>query len=108
MSGLNRKNFNRNDFYTEVYNIVQQIPAGRVSTYGCIARLAGYPSYSRLVGKALSDVLPELQLPCHRVVSSQGSTAPHWPEQQHLLEEEGIKFTSRGKIPVHRYLWPDW
>ena len=96
MSGLNRKNFNRNDFYTEVYNIVQQIPAGRVSTYGCIARLAGYPSYSRL------------QLPCHRVVSSQGSTAPHWPEQQHLLEEEGIKFTSRGKIPVHRYLWPDW
>ena len=57
-----------------VYVIVAQIPRGRVLTYGEIARLAGYPNHSRLVGRIMRDA-PDGQLPCHRVVSASGRLA---------------------------------
>ena len=63
-----------------VYAIVAQIPRGRVLTYGEIARLAGYPNHSRLVGRIMRDA-PDGQLPCHRVVSASGRLAPHYPAQ---------------------------
>lgn len=42
MSGLNKSGFDRNIFYNEIYSIVKQIPAGRVVTYGILARLARF------------------------------------------------------------------
>ena len=91
----------------EVYNIVGQIPFGRVLTYGDIARLAGYPNLSRMVGHILSTVPPSLRLPCHRVVNASGHLAPHWPQQQQLLEAEGVSVrTSKNgtaKISLEKY-----
>lgn len=95
----------RKEFYTEVYSIVRQIPAGRVATYGMIARLAGKPSYSRLVGQAMADAPQNLSLPCHRVVNASGRLAPHWPEQQVLLEKEGILLRKNGAVDLRKYLW---
>ena len=64
------------DFYTEVYNIVKEIPEGNVVTYGQLAKLARRPQCSRMVGQAMFNAPRELNLPCHRVVNSQGRLAP--------------------------------
>lgn len=62
----------RHLFYREVYDIVKEIPEGRVVTYGQIAYLVGKPLCSRMVGQALFHVPEDLPLPCHRVVNSCG------------------------------------
>ena len=87
-----------------VYEIVAQIPRGRVLTYGAIARLAGYPNHSRLVGRIMRDA-PDGQLPCHRVVSATGRLAPHYPAQAELLTAEGVKLSPSGKVSLRTYLW---
>ena len=87
-----------------VYEIVAQIPRGRVLTYGAIARLAGYPNHSRLVGRIMRSA-PDGQLPCHRVVSASGRLAPHFPAQASLLAAEGVILSPSGKIPLKPFLW---
>jgi methylated-DNA-protein-cysteine methyltransferase-like protein len=61
------------NFTEKVYAIVAQIPAGRVATYGDVARLAGKPGASRAVGMAMSHNQDTERVPCHRVVGSDGS-----------------------------------
>lgn len=87
-----------------VYEIVSQIPRGKVLTYGAIALLAGYPNHSRLVGRIMRDA-PDGQLPCHRVVSASGRLAPHFPTQASLLAAEGVRLSPSGKVPLKTYLW---
>ena len=87
-----------------MYEIVSQIPRGKVLTYGAIALLAGYPDHSRLVGRIMRDA-PDGQLPCHRVVSASGRLAPHYPAQAELLAAEGVKLSPSGKVPLKTYLW---
>lgn len=86
------------DFDAEVYDIVAQIPAGRVATYGQLARLVGMPGYARRVGRALAAA-PE-GLPCHRVVNAAGRTAPGWTQQRELLEAEGVRFRPGGCVDL--------
>ena len=95
--------FNR--FRMDVYDIVAQIPTGHVLTYGCIAELAGWPRHARLVGRALKHAPKNLGLPCHRVVNSQGRTAPGWAEQIGLLRLEGVAFRQNGLIDLRTSLW---
>ena len=87
-----------------VYAIVAQIPRGRVFTYGAIARLAGFPNHSRLVGRIMRGA-PDGQLPCHRVVSATGRLAPHFPSQGALLAAEGVRLSPTGKVPLKAYFW---
>lgn len=75
----------RAQFYKEVYSITKEIPYGNVFTYGKIAQLIGNPQYSRMVGQALSYAPKEEDLPCHRVVNSQGRLVPSWQKQKELL-----------------------
>ena len=107
MFGLNKTDFDHQAFYAEVYHIVEEIPAGRVLTYGLIARLAGFPQYSRMVGHALANVPEHLSLPCHRVVNSTGSPSPVWPQQTVLLQQEGIQMKPNGKVDLKKYLWEE-
>ena len=86
------------DFDAEVYDIVAQIPAGRVATYGQLARLVGMPGYARRVGRALAAA-PK-GLPCHRVVNAAGRTAPGWTQQRELLEAEGVRFRPGGCVDL--------
>lgn len=92
MSGLNNNEFRLHQFSVEVCDIIRQIPAGKVLTYGQIARLAGFSNYSRWVGKVLSHHPGTAALPCHRVVNSQGRTAPHWPGQKAYLPQKESLF----------------
>ena len=73
-------------FRDDVLNIVSQIPRGRVTTYGHIAALTGWPSHSRMVGRTLRYTPGAEELPCHRVVNKEGRTAPGWSRQRPLLE----------------------
>ena len=92
-------------FDAEVYSVVAQIPAGRVTTYGQIARLIGMPGYARRVGHALAAA--PAGLPCHRVVNSAGRTAPHWPEQRPMVEAEGVRFRKNGCVDLTRSGWKE-
>ena len=92
-------------FGEDVLNIVSQIPRGRVTTYGHIAALAGWPSHARMVGRTLRYSPEAVQLPCHRVVNKEGRTAPGWSRQRPLLEAEGVSFKSIGHVDMQTFLW---
>jgi len=92
-------------FQTDVQNIVRQIPRGKVTTYGHIAALAGWPSHSRMVGRILRYSPESEKLPCHRVVNKEGRTAPGWGQHHQLLEKEGVRFKSNGHVDMQQFLW---
>ena len=62
-------------FGEDVLNIVRQIPRGKVTTYGDIAALAGWPSHARMVGRTLRYTPGAEHLPCHRVVKEENRLA---------------------------------
>jgi len=62
----------KSDFRKEVYNMVAKIPAGKVMTYGDVAKSAGSPRASRAVGSAMKKNPDMKTVPCHRVVGSDG------------------------------------
>ncbi len=93
------------NFLYQVYAIVEEIPAGKVATYGQIAKLSGYDRNSRLVGKALSHSEFYGNYPCHRVVNHQGRLVPGWKEQRDLLQSEGITFKKNGFVDLKKYQW---
>ncbi|HEY8392265.1 MAG TPA: MGMT family protein [Capillibacterium sp.] len=96
-------------FFQQVYQIVAQIPAGRVATYGQIAALIGEPRSARIVGWALHSAPRQLNLPCHRVVNKKGTLCPadlFGPGRQRLLlEAEGVTFTPDGRVNMEKHLW---
>ena len=90
-------------------NIVRQIPAGKVATYGQIARLAGMPRCARTVGYAMAGC-QDASVPCHRVVDRLGGTKTvfdvHAPgTQRALLEAEGVLFRPDGMVDLERCQW---
>lgn len=87
----------KSEIYKAVYEVVQQIPKGKVATYGDIAWLAGNAKMARLVGNALHENPKPGEIPCHRVVNSEGRMAPGFAFggpgcQRELLEAEGVAF----------------
>ena len=91
----------------EILSVVEEIPCGRVATYGQIARLIGRDRNPRLVGRVLSMSQFYGSYPCHRVVNHAGRTAPHWHEQRLLLEEEGVAFRQNGCVDMKRFQWDE-
>lgn len=96
------------ELYEKIYALVRQIPPGRVTTYGQLARLAGNPRMSRVVGQALYRAPADL--PCQRVVNRTGGLSDAFtPEGQQthrlLLEMEGVPFTDDGHVDLPRVMW---
>lgn len=89
----------------EILSIVEEIPEGRVASYGQIARLAGHEKNARLVGKILSRASFYGDYPCHRVVNHAGRTAPGWSQQRQLLLQEGVGFKDNGRVDMKRFQW---
>ena len=63
-------------FFETVYEIVKQIPRGKVMSYGQVARAAGFPGKAREVGWALHVNPDPEHIPCHRVVNREGRVSP--------------------------------
>ena len=93
------------DLIYEILSVVEEIPEGRVATYGQIARLIGREKNSRLVGKVLSMAQYYGEYPCHRVVNHAGRLVPGWLEQGFLLEQEGVALKDPGYVDMKTYQW---
>ncbi len=97
-------------FNSKVYEIVRQIPEGKVASYGQVAYMAGVWRASRAVGYALHRNPYQGKVPCHRVVFKDGSLATGFAfggkdVQRHLLEAEGVSFTADGRVDMNQCCW---
>ena len=98
--------------YDLIYQTVRQIPPGKVATYGQIADLTGIYGKARLVGYAMFQVdTTSEDIPWHRVINAKGEISYSNLRkggdflQKDLLEQEGIKFNSAGKIDLKEFQW---
>jgi methylated-DNA-protein-cysteine methyltransferase related protein len=82
--------------------VVASIPPGRVASYGDVAAVAGERS-ARVVGTVLRT--DGADLPWHRVLRADGSSAPQVADEQHArLREEGVEIRD-GRVPLAEYRW---
>jgi methylated-DNA-protein-cysteine methyltransferase-like protein len=99
----------REGLHERIYEIVRQIPPGRVATYGQIARIVGGCT-PRLVGYAMAAVPFWVDVPWHRVINSKGevsmrSHSDGHVAQRNMLESEGIVFDDTGRTDLSEYGW---
>ncbi|CAM3884826.1 DNA base-flipping protein [Vibrio aquimaris] len=95
-------------FLIQIFAVIHQIPRGKVTTYGEIAKLAGYPGYARHVGKALGNLPKDSTLPWFRVINSQGKISlkgENLARQRALLMAEDIEVSGEGKLSLRKYRW---
>jgi O-6-methylguanine DNA methyltransferase len=94
-------------FERRVLTIVARIPAGRVTTYGHVAQLAGKPGAARAVGNIMRQA-DRPGLPYHRVIGSGGVLGGYssLPLKRSLLRAEGLTVTPRRVVGFARILWP--
>lgn len=96
-------------FFERVWEVVAQIPPGRVTTYGDIAEHLGRRGGARTVGWAL-NAAAGTDLPCHRVVNRYGAlTGKRHFESPRAMEErlraEGVTFTDEGHVALEEHRW---
>jgi O-6-methylguanine DNA methyltransferase len=81
----------------DVYHLLLKIPAGKVSTYGDLAKSLGSPLASRTIGRILGKNPNPIKVPCHRIVMSDGKLGGYTygnDRKRELLEREGISFAN--------------
>ena len=89
------------EFAQNIYTILSYLGEGKLTTYGQLAKQAGFPHHSSHVGKILARLPKDSRLPWFRVVNSQGKISligDAFIRQKTLLEKEGIEITEQGKI----------
>src|SRR5438270_8938145 len=91
-----------------VFALVQACPAGRVTTYGWLAKAVGYPRGARMVGWIMNES-PE-GVPAQRVINSKGELSGSWAfgqrgKMRQLLEAEGVVFSEDERVDLKRYGW---
>lgn len=90
-------------FFRDICRAVQSIPYGKIRTYGELAEMAGRKGAARAVGKVMASNPLPIIIPCHRVVSSDGTltgySAPGGLNtKKKLLAMEGLSFDKRGRV----------
>ena len=98
------------NFFERVYAIARQIPEGKVTTYGAIAKALGTARSARMVGWAMNASHGMEDVPAHRVVNRIGmlSGKHHFDGtllMQQLLESEGIKVVNNQVVDFEKHLW---
>ena len=98
------------NFFEKVYEVVQQIPYGKVTSYGAIAKYLGAAKSARMVGWAMNASHGNANIPAHRVVNRNGLlTGKHHFQgtnlMQQLLENEGVKIKNNQIINFSEVFW---
>jgi len=99
--------------YRTIYDVVREIPVGRVATYGQIAAIVGCGA--RQVGYAMATLPLGSDVPWHRVINAKGRVSPRASgsgatAQRTMLEAEGMEFDDSDGIDLDRHGWdgPHW
>lgn len=97
-------------FFERVYVIARQIPFGKVTSYGAIAKSIGAARSARMVGYAMNASHNMEDIPAHRVVNRKGLLTGKFHFDgtnlmQQLLESEGIKVVDNQIIDFETYFW---
>lgn len=96
------------DFYKKVYDVVAQIPEGRVTTYGAIAKYLGVASGARMVGYALNQSHKQ-GVPAHRVLNRLGQLTgrAHFPDDtmRERLQQEDVTFIEEYTVDIDKHFW---
>ena len=99
------------DFFQDVMDVVRQIPKGRVTSYGAIARYIGAARSARIVGYCMNNSHASLPpVPAHRVVNSSGLlTGKHHfatpTRRENLLKKEGVKVKDDQVVDIKKKFW---
>jgi methylated-DNA-protein-cysteine methyltransferase-like protein len=98
------------DFFEQVYDIVKEIPLGRVTSYGAIAQALGTKKSSRMVGWAMNACHNRPEIPAHRVVNRNGllTGKMHFStptEMEDLLVKEGIQVNKDQILEFQNIFW---
>jgi methylated-DNA-protein-cysteine methyltransferase-like protein len=98
------------NFFERVYVIARQIPEGKVTSYGAIAKALGTGRSARMVGWAMNASHNREDIPAHRVVNRKGllSGKHHFAGtnlMQQLLENEGIKVVNNQIVNFEKHFW---
>lgn len=95
------------EFAKAILKVLENIPKGKVISYGRVAKLAGNDKGARVVTYVLRSKAKEFDLPWHRVIGSDGKIKITDPEyflvQKKLLEDEGIEVSEKGEVDIGRY-----
>lgn len=99
----------QNPAYEAIWQVVGAIPKGKVATYGQVAELAGIPGGARMVGRCLSQLPRDSQLPWFRVINASGKISlPVDSEGYHkqfvLLQEDGVAVLN-GRVSLTKFRW---
>lgn len=105
-----KKNPDSDNFFERVYAIARQIPYGRVTSYGAIAKCLGTARSARMVGWAMNASGIHGDVPAHRVVNRKGLlTGKHHFDgtnlMQQLLESEGVEIVDSQIVDLEKYFW---
>ncbi len=95
------------NFFGKVFTITKKIPSGRVSTYGSVAMAFGNKNLARRVGYVLSKNTDPENIPCHRVICSDGRLGGYrWGvlKKAELLVSEGIRVKSGYVVDPEDFL----
>ena len=101
----------KTDFFSLVYDVAREIPIGRVTSYGAIAKYLGTGKSSRMVGWAMNAAGSQKKfVPAHRVVNRNGELTGkhhfgHPKLMQKLLEKEGIKVKNDKVVNFEKLFW---
>jgi methylated-DNA-protein-cysteine methyltransferase-like protein len=98
------------NFFDRVYQIVRQIPVGKVTSYGAIAKALGTARSARMVGWAMNACHNLDDVPAHRVVNRKGLlTGKHHFDgtnlMQQLLENEGVVIMENQIVDFKKHFW---
>lgn len=97
-------------FFVRVHEVAKQIPYGRVTSYGAIAKFLGAARSARMVGYAMNASHTMEDVPAHRVVNRKGLLTGKFHFDgtnlmQQLLESEGIKVVDNQIIDFEKHFW---
>lgn len=101
----------QNDFFKQVWQVVELVPSGRVTSYGAIAKYLGAAKSARMVGWAMNaSHASEVQIPAHRVLNRNGVlTGKNFFENpfhmQELLEQEGVEINKDQVVQWKELFW---